>query len=138
MGKLWDKIWSLGHRVEDAAVELARDAFPEVEEDSWLDLRGHKLDGVASGQRDREDAPSPAAEGESPKPVYRRDGQVHNFGALPYPGTKRMTRAQYDARYGGRRPVPKRSVRDFSQEVAPPPSAEESEYAALVKEWEKT
>lgn len=110
----WDKIKRLGHRVEDAAVKLARDAFPEVEEDSWLDLRGHKADGVKEGQREREDAPQPT-EGEPPKPFYRRDGQVHNFGALPFPGKKRMTVAQYEARYGGRRPVPKRSVRDFNQ-----------------------
>lgn len=35
------------------------------------------------------------------KPVYRKDGQIHNFNALPYPGHEGLTEAQYQVRTGG-------------------------------------
>lgn len=39
------------------------------------------------------------------KPVYRSDGQVHNFAATPYPGVrKKLTLSEYQVRYNnGRR-----------------------------------
>lgn len=81
---------------------------PEVEEDSWADLKTEAVEHrIKSGI---EGAPPPAPVDEK-KPVYRRDGQIHNFAAVPYPGSgRRLTRAQYDARYGGARPEPKHSV----------------------------
>ena len=29
------------------------------------------------------------------KPVYRKDGQIHNFAAIPFPGTKGLSREEY-------------------------------------------
>lgn len=106
MGKLWSK-------VKDRALDVLRDMSPEVEEESWLDLQGEAVD----GRRDSGYAPvEPVTEETDRRPVYRRDGQIHSFDALPFPGSgKRLTRAQYDARYGGARPEPKNSVRKFNQ-----------------------
>ena len=108
------KIKRLVQRIEDRAVEVARDLSPEVEADSWLDLKGEELE----GRRERGGAPAvPITPETARKPVYRKDGQVHNFGALPVPGNKHrpLTRAQYAARYGGARPVPGGSLNDFNK-----------------------
>ncbi len=35
------------------------------------------------------------------KPVYRKDGQIHSFKALPYPGYEGLTANQYQVRTGG-------------------------------------
>jgi hypothetical protein len=53
------------------------------------------------------------------KPAYRRDGQVHNFNCLPYPGAKqnKITLARYQMRDQNHRARPRRSVADFAQDT---------------------
>jgi hypothetical protein len=78
-----------------------------VEEDSYLDL---KLEAIEGRRMRGYEAPEPAAVGPA-TPVFRSDGQIHNFAAIPFPGTgRKLTKAQYDARYAGARPRPKHSV----------------------------
>jgi hypothetical protein len=50
------------------------------------------------------------------KPAFRRDGQVHNFAAIPFPGQERRqpTLTQYQVRDQNHRARPKRSVADFA------------------------
>jgi hypothetical protein len=50
------------------------------------------------------------------KPAFRRDGQVHNFGAIPFPGQERKqpSLARYQVRDQNRRARPKHSVADFA------------------------
>lgn len=101
--------------LQKLALRTLKRLTPEAEEDSWADLKKEELE----AKIERGGAASlPATAGtEAPKPFYRRDGQVHNFAALPFPGQKkRLTRAQHEARMGGARPEPKRSVGWIAQE----------------------
>jgi hypothetical protein len=65
------------------------------------------------GRNMREDAGLPidppyVAAKEEHAPIYRKDGQIHNFEALSF--RKPFTRKQYEARYAGHKPVPKRGA----------------------------
>lgn len=84
-----------------------------------LSLFKEKLD----GRNAREDiglppVPPTPPPSDTPRPVFRKDGQIHNFSAASgHPATGRnrnkkgpFTREQYDARYGGNRPVPRNAV----------------------------
>lgn len=53
---------------------------------------------------------------DAPKPFYRRDGQVHNFGALPWPGKLGGDHKKYDAWFDYTRPEPKRNVSQMDVE----------------------
>ncbi len=89
--------------------------LPEAEEDSWSDLTREKLEHeVKMGGRK-----APPIVESDPRPVYRRDGQIHNFSAEPGPYVamgfgRRLTRRQYQARYGGSRPEPASSVSNIN------------------------
>ncbi len=78
---------------------------------------------TAGGRADRKaygiPEPKPAPVSVVPAPVFRRDGQTHNFNALPFPGRDprhSLTRKQYDARYQGARPVPVHGSHTFEKE----------------------
>lgn len=91
-------------KITDKAVLKALDVLvTEREEDSVVDLAIERMEGRAQIERKR------MPEG-GQRPVFRSDGQVHNFAVVPFPGQRRLTRAQYDARYEGARPEPKHSV----------------------------
>ncbi len=83
-------------------------AFIEV--DGALDLRKERLEGRnrTRGQLALMAMEPPIQRG----PVYRRDGQIHNFNVRSdVEGEKdRMTRKRYEARYAGNKPVPKYNV----------------------------
>lgn len=86
--------------------------LPEAEPESWSDLKREKLEHeVKVGHKI-----TPAAPTATPQPVYRRGGQIHNFSAAPPPERygRRLTRAQYEARYQGHRPVPHFNVGTFN------------------------
>ncbi len=107
-------------RLQRLGLKVLTTLAPNAEEDSWADLKREELEGKIS----RAGAPQVEAPALPPaelarKPIYRRDGQIHNFNAKPWPGRdgkpafKTMTSAQYEARYGGARPEPKHSVAKF-------------------------
>lgn len=77
--------------------------------DDSLDLKREQLEGQVDRERLGVSEPAPVDPSAPPRPVYRRDGQVHAFDALPWPGKDKrhhLTRARYDARYGNNRPIP--------------------------------
>ena len=47
---------------------------------------------------------------DTPKPIYRRDGQIHNFLDVPYPGKRGASRRDYDLWLDYTQPEPKRNV----------------------------
>ena len=84
------------------SLKVLNGLLPEAEPDSWSDLKREELEyRVKVGHAIKPAAPSPV-----PLPVYRNGGQIHNFAAATSHPSKRLTRAQYDARYQGYRPVP--------------------------------
>lgn len=102
--------WARGHN--DALYLRALRFQPSqfVIVDDVMDLDRERLEGIAMRKAAGVPEPAPAPPG-PPKPVYRRDGQVHSFDALPWPGMDRrhnLTRKRYDARYAGERPAPAR------------------------------
>ncbi len=103
--------WARGHN--DALYLRALQAWPEcfVVADDAMDLDRERLEGIAQRKVRGISEPAPLPE-EPPRPVYRKDGQVHSFEALPWPGMDRrhnLTRKRYDARYAGARPAPSRT-----------------------------
>lgn len=44
------------------------------------------------------------------KPIYRKDGQIANLGALPYPGHRGLTLRQFELQFDDLRPEPKNSA----------------------------
>jgi hypothetical protein len=94
---------------------------PEADEDSWADLKKHELEGkIERAEAGVPEPPKedPAASAAPPKPIFRRDGQVGNLNALPFPGQKpRPTLAQLNARTGGARPAPRHNVAWIANET---------------------
>lgn len=99
--------------VDKAALKAIDLLVKEREEDSVLDLKVEQMEGRAHVER-------PIVPVDETRPVFRRDGQVHSFDAAPWPGQRRLTRAQYDARYGGARPEPRISVAPLAKVVDEP------------------
>jgi len=101
------------HRGRDEAreVQILRSIpYAFVEVDGALDLRRERLQGKKA-RRER-GIPEPAQTQQLAGPVYRRDGQVHNFNAVNWNVAEKeeMTRKRYEARYGGANPAPKHNV----------------------------
>ncbi len=77
--------------------------------DDSLDLKREQLEGQIMRENVGAPEPLPADPNAPPRPVYRKDGQIHAFDSIPWPGKDKrhhLTRARYDARYGNNRPIP--------------------------------
>jgi hypothetical protein len=120
--------------VQKLALRTLEHLTPKSQEDSWADLKKEEL----QAKIERGGAPAPTAgattETGAPKPFYRKDGQIHNFNALPFPGhkRKRLTAAQHEARLGGARPSPKHNV-GWIAKAAPQPEPSTEVASASVE-----
>lgn len=122
---LWrtpEHIFAVRTKAERAAesqtlVVLQNQPIEEVVVDSYLDLTRERLEGERLREENRI-VVHPVVH-ETPQPVYRRDGQVHNFNAVPMPGInpkRNLTVARYKARYLDERPRPVRGAHDNNTE----------------------
>lgn len=88
---------------EEGEIDAIRSIpYEHIQVDGALDLRVEGLEGK----------PVIPVLPDAPRtPVYRKDGQIHNFNAIGVEEPKHhLTRKRYDAYFGAARPVPKHNV----------------------------